>query len=94
MDVPALTCPGRPSTEGFVDSRVLDALGPAGQLGGAELDGNADEPHVSAALIDRDDVMLTPHLGSGTVEMRMTMGDMVIENLRCHFAGDPLLTPV
>lgn len=51
-------------------------------------------PANSAALIDRDDVMLTPHLGSGTVELRMAMGNMVIENLRRHFAGEPLLTPV
>ncbi len=117
VDVLAPTCPGNPSTEGLVDARVLDALGPAGilvnvargsvaneaalvdalaagQLGGAELDVYADEPHVPAALIDRDDVMLTPHLGSGTVASRMAMGDMVIENLRRHFAGEPLLTPV
>ncbi len=47
-----------------------------------------------AKLSDRDDVMLTPHPGSGTVEVRMAMGDMVIENLRRHFAGEPLLTPV
>ncbi len=47
-----------------------------------------------ATLIDSDDVMLTPHLGSGTVETRMVMGDLVIENLRRHFAGEPLLTPV
>lgn len=75
------------------EAALVDALA-AGQLGGAELDVYADEPHVPAALIDRDDVMLTPHLGSGTVESRMAMGDMVIENLRRHFAGEPLLTPV
>ena len=90
VDVPALTCPGNPSTEGLVDARVLDALGPAGILVNVARGSVVDE----AALIDRDDVMLTPHLGSGTVESRMAMGDMVIENLRRHFAGVLLLTRV
>ncbi len=49
---------------------------------------------MSATPSDRDDVMLTRQLGSGTVAMRMAMGDMVIENLRRHFAGDQLQTPV
>jgi D-3-phosphoglycerate dehydrogenase len=50
-------------------------------------------------LIDRrfavlENVVLQPHHGSGTVETRKAMGQLVRNNLAAHFAGKPLLTPV
>jgi lactate dehydrogenase-like 2-hydroxyacid dehydrogenase len=39
-------------------------------------------------------VVLTPHVGSLTVETRHAMGQLVVDNLAAHFAGLPLLTPV
>jgi hydroxypyruvate reductase len=38
--------------------------------------------------------VLFPHVASATVETRKAMGDLQIENLRRHFAGQPVLTRV
>ena len=38
--------------------------------------------------------MLFPHVGSATLETRTAMGDLQVENLRLHFAGKPVKTPV
>ena len=60
----------------------------------AALDVFANEPNVPAALRELDNVVLTPHIGSLTVETRHAMGQLVVDNLRAHFDGWPLLTPV
>jgi lactate dehydrogenase-like 2-hydroxyacid dehydrogenase len=38
--------------------------------------------------------VLSPHQGSATHQTRGAMGQLVVDNLRAHFAGRPLLTPV
>lgn len=77
-----------------VDEAALVAALQAGTLGGAGLDVYADEPRVAEPLLAMDNVVLTPHIGSGTHQTRRAMGDLVVENLQAHFAGQPLLTPV
>lgn len=54
----------------------------------------ADEPNVPPALRALDNVVLTPHVGSLTVETRHAMGQLVVDNLLAHVAGMALLTPV
>jgi lactate dehydrogenase-like 2-hydroxyacid dehydrogenase len=39
-------------------------------------------------------VVLSPHQGSATHQTRAAMGQLVVDNLRAHFAGKPLLTRV
>src|SRR5690606_30296650 len=51
------------------------------QIAGAGLDVYVDEPHVPDELLDLDNVVLTPHLASGTHETRAAMGDLVLQNL-------------
>lgn len=63
-------------------------------IAGAGLDVFADEPNVPEAMIKMDNVVLSPHAGSGTVETRSKMGHLVLDNLDAHFSGKPLLTPV
>jgi lactate dehydrogenase-like 2-hydroxyacid dehydrogenase len=75
------------------ETALVEALA-EGRLGGAGLDVFADEPNVPEALFTLDQVVLQPHLGSATVETRRAMGQLVIDNLRLHFAGKPVLTPV
>jgi lactate dehydrogenase-like 2-hydroxyacid dehydrogenase len=41
-----------------------------------------------------ENVVLTPHIGSGTHETRAAMIRLTLDNLVAHFAGKPVLTPV
>jgi lactate dehydrogenase-like 2-hydroxyacid dehydrogenase len=41
-----------------------------------------------------DNVVLSPHQGSATLETRHDMGMLMLDNLEAHFAGKPLPTPV
>ncbi|MGH1455307.1 MAG: 2-hydroxyacid dehydrogenase [Alphaproteobacteria bacterium] len=63
-------------------------------IAGAGLDVFADEPNVPEAMLTMDNVVLSPHVGSATLETRSKMGQLVIDNLLAHFGGKPLLTPV
>ena len=75
------------------EAALIDAL-ERKTLGGAALDVFEQEPHADARLAVLENVLLAPHLGSATVETRQAMMDLVLENLRSHFAGRPLPTPV
>ncbi|MCX7289958.1 2-hydroxyacid dehydrogenase [Janthinobacterium sp.] len=78
----------------LIDEDALIAALQDGHLGAAGLDVFADEPRVPNALRALPNVVLTPHVGSLTVETRHAMGQLVVDNLRAHFAGLPLPTPV
>jgi glyoxylate reductase len=60
----------------------------------AGLDVFADEPRVPAELLDLENVVLTPHLGSATRQAREAMTRLVVDNLRAVERGEPPLTPV
>ncbi len=64
------------------------------QIFAAGLDVYADEPNVTEELLELDNVVLLPHIGSATVETRGAMGQLVIDNLDAYFAGKPLITAV
>ena len=87
----ALVSIGRGSS---VDQEALIELLQSGALGGAALDVFADEPRVPEALRGMDNVVLSPHQGSATHKTRWAMGDLVVRNLKAHFAGEPLISPV
>jgi len=72
---------------------LIDALR-HGTIAGAGLDVFANEPNVPDALRAMPNVVLTPHIGSGTRQTREAMGQLTFDNLAAHFAGKPLLTPV
>lgn len=70
-----------------VDEQALvDALR-SRRIAGAGLDVFEEEPVVHPGLLDRDDVVLLPHLGSATRETREAMGMRAVENLRAFFRG-------
>lgn len=77
-----------------VDEPALVAALASGRLGGAGLDVFADEPNVPDALLGLDNVVLAPHVGSGTEETRGAMADLVVANLRAHLDGRPLVTRI
>ncbi|RNE66709.1 2-hydroxyacid dehydrogenase [Cryobacterium tepidiphilum] len=65
-----------------------------GTIAGAGLDVFADEPNVPEALTGLDNVVLTPHIGSGTVESRRAMADLVLANIQRFRQTGALVTPV
>ncbi|WP_102142225.1 2-hydroxyacid dehydrogenase [Mycobacterium hubeiense] len=75
------------------EEALVDALR-AGRLAGAGLDVFADEPHVPAALLDMDNVVLLPHVASGTVQTRAAMEKLTLRNLDQFLATGELVTPV
>lgn len=77
-----------------VDEAALVAALRAGRLAGAGLDVFADEPDVPAELFEMDNVVLLPHVGSGTVQTRAAMEDLTLRNLDEYLATGRLLTPV
>jgi glyoxylate reductase len=77
-----------------VDEAVLvDALR-AGTIAGAGLDVFEREPEVHPGLLELENVVLLPHLGSATIETRTAMGVLAAENVLAVLAGRPPLTPV
>ena len=70
------------------EQHLVDAL-KAGKLAGAGLDVFEHEPAVNPGLLDLDNVVLLPHLGSATVETRAAMADMAATNALAILAGNP-----
>lgn len=66
----------------------------AGTLGRAALDVFAQEPTPPQRWADVPNVVLTPHSAGGTTNSLPLMIGQAFENLRCHFAGEPLASPV
>ena len=75
------------------DAALIKALA-AGDIAGAGLDVFVDEPRVPEGYLKFDNVVLQPHVGSGTVATRTAMGQLVVDNLAAWFAKKPLLTEV
>jgi lactate dehydrogenase-like 2-hydroxyacid dehydrogenase len=78
----------------LVDEAAMVEMLASGALGGAALDVFEKEPQVPEVLFALDNVVLSPHQGSATVQTRDAMGALVVENLEAHFAGEPLLSAV
>jgi lactate dehydrogenase-like 2-hydroxyacid dehydrogenase len=77
-----------------VDEEALIAALQSGVIQGAGLDVFLNEPKIDPRFLTLDNVVLHPHHGSGTVETRKAMGQLVRDNLAAHFSGAPLPTPV
>jgi lactate dehydrogenase-like 2-hydroxyacid dehydrogenase len=71
-----------------VDEAALVTALENGEIAGAGLDVFEKEPAVNAALLQMENVVLLPHLGSATEETRIAMGMRVVENIEAFFAGD------
>jgi glyoxylate reductase len=63
-------------------------------LAGAALDVYENEPAVHPDLLSLENVLLVPHLASGTTETRTAMADLAVENVLAVLGGRPPLTPI
>lgn len=64
------------------------------KIAGAGLDVFENEPTVPTALKTMDNVVLTPHLATATIETRNEMAELVVKNLLAFAGAKPVLTPV
>jgi glyoxylate reductase len=78
----------------IVDERALAEALAAGTIAAAGLDVYEREPRVEPALLGLDNVVLTPHLGSATVETRTAMAELAARNAISVLGGQGALTPV
>ena len=78
----------------IVDEQALIAALKEKRIAGAGLDVFWDEPRVPEELVAMEQVVLAPHIGSTTREIREERGVKLLANLRAHFAGQPVLTPL
>ncbi|MGH3719761.1 MAG: 2-hydroxyacid dehydrogenase [Pseudonocardiaceae bacterium] len=70
-----------------VDQQALISALRSGTIAGAGLDVYEAEPDLPAELIELDNAVLLPHLGSATLETRTAMGMLVLDNLHDFLAG-------
>ena len=71
-----------------IDETALVTALENGEIAGAGLDVFEKEPAVTPGLLQMENVVLLPHLGSATQETRKAMGMRVVENIEAFFAGE------
>lgn len=59
------------------------------KIAGAALDVFECEPQITEGLYSLPNVVLTPHIGTGTINTRIAMGVEAVNNIRNFFAGTP-----
>ena len=77
-----------------VDERALVWALQERLIAGAALDVYEREPAVEQGLLALENVVLAPHLGSGTRETRTAMAELAVANALAVLGGGPPLTPV
>jgi glyoxylate reductase len=77
-----------------VDEAALAWALEQGLIAGAALDVYEHEPTVHAGLLELENVLLLPHLGSATTETRTAMASLAVDNVIAVLSGGLPLTPV
>ncbi|MFE7630944.1 2-hydroxyacid dehydrogenase [Kocuria sp. NPDC057446] len=78
----------------IVDEAALASALREGRIAGAGLDVFEHEPRVHPELLELDNVVLVPHLGSATVETRTAMAVLAAGNALAVLAGERPPTPI
>jgi lactate dehydrogenase-like 2-hydroxyacid dehydrogenase len=77
-----------------VDEKAFIEALQAKRIAGAGVDVYWDEPRVPQALLDMENVVLAPHVGSATEEIREARHEKLLANLKAYFAGEPVPYPL
>jgi glyoxylate reductase len=75
------------------EGALVDAL-ENGRIFAAGLDVYEEEPKVHPKLLELENVVLAPHIGSASIETRDKMATLAAENLRAVLRGEQPMTPV
>jgi lactate dehydrogenase-like 2-hydroxyacid dehydrogenase len=75
------------------EDHLIEALA-RGAIAGAALDVFDGEPDIDPRFVTLDNVVLAPHVGSATVETRLAMTRLTLDNLHRFFDDGGALTPV
>ncbi len=65
-----------------IDETAITRMLRSGELAGAGLDVFEHAPAITPKLLELDNVVLLPHMGSATIEGRIDMGEKVIVNIK------------
>lgn len=71
----------------IIDETALADLLEVGRIAGAGLDVFEAEPEINPKLLELENVVLLPHMGSATVEARTGMGEKVLINIQAFTDG-------
>lgn len=63
-------------------------------IAGAALDVYEREPYIHPGLLSLENVVLSPHLGSSTIETRTTMIQLAVQNIVAVLSGQAALTAI
>jgi glyoxylate reductase len=70
-----------------IDENAMVRMLKASELGGVGLDVYEHEPQINPKLLELDNVVLLPHMGSATLEGRIEMGEKVLINIKTFADG-------
>lgn len=77
-----------------IDEKALAKVLKAKGIAGAALDVFEEEPKFVPALGKMENVILTPHIASGTIETRSAMAELAAKNIIAVLSGGDPITPV
>lgn len=77
-----------------VDEKALVAALQNKQIGGAGLDVFEEEPKLAPGLAELQNVVITPHTASATIEARSAMAELAAKNVIAVLAGEAPITPI
>ncbi|TKG90159.1 dihydrofolate reductase [Puteibacter caeruleilacunae] len=77
-----------------IDEKALVKYLQNGKLAGAGLDVFEEEPVITKALLEMDQVVMTPHTGTGTIETRIETAREAADNIIGFFKGDENISKV
>lgn len=74
----------------IIDEKALAKALTQRRITGVALDVFEDEPHITETLYGLDNVILTPHIGTGTIDARIAMGQEALDNIHHFLQGTPV----